>query len=100
MRIGRAEVLARAEKIATRLRQVGAHLELPEGSVESAIAQGLELLGLRKVVRTDGSEISVNPAERKLIGFYAAPVRQHLSAGAASGPRGTPRRQDNHSAET
>ena len=101
MRIGRAELVARAERIAECLRQRGAHLELPGESVESAVAQGIDLLALRKVVRPDGEAIAVNAAEKALIGFYAAPVRQHLSAGAASPPPEiAPSRQEESSRET
>lgn len=83
MRVERAEVVGRAEDLVCRLRRSGAHLDLPRDDVEKAIAQALDLLGLRKVVRVEGGWITVNPAERDLIGFYAAPVAQHLSAVAA-----------------
>ncbi len=83
-RISRDDLVERAEALAEHLRGAGIHLELPDGSVRSAIAQGVELLTLRKVMREGDGQISVNEAEKGLIGFYAAPVYQHLSAIAAS----------------
>ncbi|WP_461307068.1 1-acyl-sn-glycerol-3-phosphate acyltransferase [Albidovulum sp.] len=80
----RAELETRADAIARALARAGAPLELPEGSVRRAVARGLEILALRKVVRLQGDRVTVPPRDRALIGFYAAPVGQHLAAVATS----------------
>lgn len=83
-RLERAELLRRAEAIVAGLKGAGVELDLPEGGTAAAIRQGIALLALRKVLGEEGGVVSVNPEEQGLIGFYAAPIRQHLSAPAAS----------------
>lgn len=80
MVVGRDVVLERAEALADALRAAGARLDLPEGGVVQAVDYAIELLTLRKVVAEDGGRLEVRESERGLIGFYAAAVRQHLSA--------------------
>ena len=75
---------ARVQALAERLGAAGAHLELPDGSVDKAIKRALDILTLRKIVRREGGRITVPPKDRALIGFYAAAVEQHLAAPAAS----------------
>ncbi len=82
-RMSRADLLQRAETIAAQLAAAGVHLDLPAGGVAAVIAEAIDLLALRKVLRTSGGHMEVTVAEKDLIGFYAAPVRQHLAAGAA-----------------
>lgn len=82
MVIGRDDVLARAEALAARLWSSAARLDLPEGGVPVAVAHAIELLTLRKVIAEEGGQLAVSERERGLIGFYAAAVRQHLSASA------------------
>lgn len=84
------EITARAEALAARLEGVGAHLDLPEGSVAAAMTRALRILALRKVVLRVGDRVEVPSKDRALISFYAAPVLQHLSASAASPADGMP----------
>ncbi|WP_347311148.1 1-acyl-sn-glycerol-3-phosphate acyltransferase [Defluviimonas sp. SAOS-178_SWC] len=79
-----AELTARAEALAERLRANDVLLDLSEGSVSKAMAHALGILGLRKIVRRERDRIVVPPKDRALIGFYAASVAQHFSAAAAS----------------
>ncbi|MCB2143686.1 MAG: hypothetical protein KDE06_13600, partial [Rhodobacteraceae bacterium] len=53
-------------------------------SPDAAVDRALDILSLRKIVRREGDRVLVPPKDRALIGFYAAPVRQHLCAPAAS----------------
>ncbi|MCV2870127.1 1-acyl-sn-glycerol-3-phosphate acyltransferase [Defluviimonas sp. WL0002] len=73
----------RAEDLVQRLAAAGAHLDLPDGSSRAAMISAIDILSLRKVVRRQGDRIVVPLKDRALIGFYAAPVWQHLCAGAA-----------------
>ena len=82
--VARAELIRRAEALVARLGDVGARPDLPPGGVAAAVDAAIRLLALRKVVFEQGDGVRVNPVERDLIGFYAAPVRQHLAADAAS----------------
>ncbi|HRV61699.1 1-acyl-sn-glycerol-3-phosphate acyltransferase [Albidovulum sp.] len=79
-----AEVRARAADLAHRLDRAGVHLDLPDASPDAAVDRALDILSLRKIVRREGDRVLVPPKDRALIGFYAAPVRQHLCAPAAS----------------
>lgn len=88
--IALADLTARAEAIAGRLAAQGVDLDLPDGSVPAAVARALDILSLRKIVRRAGSRLTVPPRDRALIGFYAAPVAQHLAAPAASSGGETP----------
>jgi glycerol-3-phosphate O-acyltransferase len=88
------DLAARAEALAAELRAKGVHLDLPEGSVPKAMAHALDILSLRKIVRREGKRVVVPPKDRALIGFYAAPVVQHLSAAASSKNPENP--QDSH----
>lgn len=82
--IARADLTARAEALAERLREQGVRLDLPGGSVPKAMALAFDILALRKIVRCERDRITVPPKDRALIGFYAAAVGQHLAAPAAS----------------
>ncbi|MDW4551011.1 1-acyl-sn-glycerol-3-phosphate acyltransferase [Defluviimonas sp. D31] len=82
--IDRAELLRRAEALAAELRAIDVHLELPNGSVPEAFETALAILSLRKIVRCARGRVTVLPKDRALVGFYAASVRQHLAASAAS----------------
>ena len=84
LRLDRGEVLRRAEALVARLTSAGVRLDLPDGGAAAAIRHGIALLSLRKVLSEEGGAVVVNPAERALIGFYAAPIRQHLAAPALS----------------
>jgi glycerol-3-phosphate O-acyltransferase len=92
--IAAVDLAARAEALAAELRAKGVHLDLPEGSVPKAMAHALDILSLRKIVRREGKRVVVPPKDRALIGFYAAPVVQHLSAAASSKNPENP--QDSH----
>lgn len=74
-----------AVRLAAALAERGVALDLPEGSVDRGVDRALAILALRKIVRREGGRITVPPADRALIGFYAAAVAQHLAAAAASG---------------
>ncbi len=74
-----------AARLAAALAGRGVALDLPEGSVERGIDRALAILALRKIVRREGGRITVPPADRVLIGFYAAAVAQHLAAPAEPG---------------
>ncbi len=87
-----ADLTARVEALAARLREAGAYLDLPDGSAPKAVARALDILALRKIVRRAGTRITVPPKDRALIGFYGAAVNQHSAATAASGPAETPPR--------
>ncbi|MCW3783981.1 1-acyl-sn-glycerol-3-phosphate acyltransferase [Defluviimonas sp. CAU 1641] len=82
--IARDALMHRAEALAAELRAIDVHLELPDGSVPKAVETALAILSLRKIVRSAKGRVTVLPKDRALIGFYAAPVRQHLAASAAS----------------
>lgn len=79
-----AELKAEAARLAAALAARGARLDLPEGSTDRAVEAGLAILVLRKVVRREGESLTVADRDAALTGFYAAPVRQHLAAPAAS----------------
>ncbi|MEZ5778702.1 MAG: 1-acyl-sn-glycerol-3-phosphate acyltransferase [Paracoccaceae bacterium] len=79
------DLTERCEALVARLAAAGVHVDLPDGSVSNAVARALNILGLRKIVRREAGRITVPPKDHALIGFYAASVRQHLSAPATSG---------------
>jgi hypothetical protein len=83
MRAGRDDLVRRAETIAAELAAAGVHVDLPTGGVAAIIDEAIDLLALRKVLRRSGSLLEVAAGESGLIGFYAAPIRQHLAATAA-----------------
>lgn len=85
-----AELATRAERIVAELHARGARVDLAGQSVDGAVARALDILALRKIVRRGGRAIRVPPKDGALIGFYAASVLQHLSAGAASTPTQVP----------
>lgn len=78
-----AALNAEAARLVAALAARGVRLELPGGDPARAVEAALAILTLRKVVRRDGSRLTVPARDAALVEFYAAPVAQHLAAAAA-----------------
>jgi glycerol-3-phosphate O-acyltransferase len=79
----RRRVLALQE----RLREDGAHFNLPGKSAEGGLSVGLEALCLRRVLERDGDRVVRRSGNDDMIAYYAASVEQLADALAASRPR-------------
>jgi len=78
----RAEVERIGVALAGQLRQIGAPLRLPRGSARAGATMGLDALVSRGLVQEGPNGLSPAPKAGALLSFYAAPVLQHLDAGA------------------
>ena len=84
--ISRAAFTVRVEEVLGRLKAAGAHTQLPGKDAAAAVSAGLKVLTLRKIVTESGAGLlSVDPAERPLLNFYAASIAHHLGAGESAG---------------
>ncbi|QIE57975.1 glycerol-3-phosphate acyltransferase [Pikeienuella piscinae] len=70
----RAALEARARALAKTVQGAGAHLHLPQDTIESAIESGLRALMLRRLVIEAAGEIRPAPDETRLLEFYARSI--------------------------
>jgi glycerol-3-phosphate O-acyltransferase len=69
-----------------RLEQTGAHVYLPRGDLDYAIGVGLRMLLLRRVVREEEGLYRADPAERRLLEYYANAIEWLVAAAGAPRP--------------
>ncbi|GAB4262179.1 MAG: 1-acyl-sn-glycerol-3-phosphate acyltransferase [Pararhodobacter sp.] len=69
------EARALVEQAAAR----GANMHLPGGSADGALAEGLDALLLRGILRRENGLVAIAPGEEATLGYYAASVLQNLS---------------------
>jgi len=79
--LSRDELTERAIGLLDRLRASGAYLHLPQGQDRIAVAFGLQILLLRRLVVEEGNRLAANPGEQSLLAFYAASISQLLQIG-------------------
>jgi len=66
-----------------RLEQTGAHVYLPRGDLDYAIGVGLRMLLLRRIVREEEGLYRSDPAERRLLEYYANAIEWLVAAAGA-----------------
>jgi glycerol-3-phosphate O-acyltransferase len=71
----KAQALALAERLSLR----HAVVYLPRGDQDYAIEVGLRMLVLRRIVREDAGLFTVNPAERRILDYYANSISHFLA---------------------
>jgi glycerol-3-phosphate O-acyltransferase len=64
--------------LSRRLEKKGAHVYVPRGDQDYAIAVGLRMLTLRRVIAFAGGLYRVNPADVPLLKYYANSIRHLL----------------------
>ena len=72
-----------------RLEKAGAHVYVPRGDLDYAVAVGLRMLLLRRVVQEQGGLYRADPAETALLEYYAnaiEPLVATVTAHAAPSP--------------
>ncbi len=81
---------SRATDLAAQLSAAGVRVHLADadgtelpGSVPATVAQGVEALTIRGIVRREGDILRVAPNERAALAFYAASIGHLLDAAAA-----------------
>ena len=68
----------RAIALLNRLRAAGAYLHLPQGQDRIAVAFGLQILTLRRLIDVEGGLVAAKPEEAAVLAFYAASILQLL----------------------
>lgn len=64
-------------------------MHLPDGQVAQALDAGLSVLSRRGVIRLEGENVSLNPADAQILSYYAASVLQRLDAPGGIAPHGS-----------
>jgi glycerol-3-phosphate O-acyltransferase len=72
------ELKAEVERLAERLEARGARIYVPRGELDSAIAVGLDMLSLRRIIREDGGIYSAIAPELPLLRYYANSIAHLL----------------------
>ncbi len=75
----RLELKARCHHLLARLRETGAHVHLPDQDQDYAVEIGLRILKLRRLIDETEGTITVPPAQRHLLVYYANSIA-HLLA--------------------
>ena len=60
------------------MRAAGAYLHLPQGQDRIAVAFGLQILTLRRLIDDAGGLVAAKPEEAAVLAFYAASILQLL----------------------
>jgi glycerol-3-phosphate O-acyltransferase len=63
-----------------RLEAVGAHIYVPRGDLDYAVAVGLRMLTLRRVVTEEDGLYRANPADADVIAYYANAIEPLVAA--------------------
>jgi glycerol-3-phosphate O-acyltransferase len=83
--ISRPALIARVEELLSKLRETGAHTQLPGKDAAAAVSAGLNVLLLRGILTESGAGLLTNaPEHQGLLKFYAASIAHHF--GASDGP--------------
>lgn len=72
-----------------KLSHQDAWMHLPDGQVAQALDAGLSVLSRRGVIRLEGENVSLNPADAQILSYYAASVLQRLDAPGGIAPHGS-----------
>jgi len=75
----RADLLENGVALVERLRLKGAHQHLPGADAQAALAEGLEALTLRGIVKVSDGVVRIAPGQEGALSFYAASVLQRLA---------------------
>jgi glycerol-3-phosphate O-acyltransferase len=78
------ELKSAVYELVTQLEARGAHVYIPRSDHDYAIAVGLRMLTLRRLVNERDGLYSANPAESRLLQYYANSIA-HLPVGADGG---------------
>jgi glycerol-3-phosphate O-acyltransferase len=73
------ELKARVHHLIRRLEAAGARVYVPRSDQDYAVTVGLRMLVLRRIVRMDGGLYRVNPAERRILAYYAGSIAHFLT---------------------
>jgi glycerol-3-phosphate O-acyltransferase len=70
---------ARVHALMLQLEEAGARVYIPRSDQDYAVTVGLRMLVLRHIVRVDDGLYRVNPAERRLLEYYAGSIAHFLA---------------------
>ncbi|MEZ5913310.1 MAG: 1-acyl-sn-glycerol-3-phosphate acyltransferase [Paracoccaceae bacterium] len=82
--VPRADLTNRLTALMARLSAMGVSGPLTPVEQDEALREGLRALEKRDILRESDGRLQTAPGKAALIEFYAAPIRQHLDAVAAS----------------
>ena len=78
-RFGEEEIKARALKLQTGYRALGAHVYIPRGNADYSVTVGLRMLTLRRIVNCEDGLYSADPQHENVLHYYANAIA-HLHA--------------------
>jgi glycerol-3-phosphate O-acyltransferase len=70
---------ARVHELMLQLEEAGARVYIPRSDQDYAVTVGLRMLVLRHIVRVDDGLYRANPAERRLLEYYAGSIAHFLA---------------------
>lgn len=83
------ELKAAVQALMDRAEALGAHVYVPRGDRDYAIAVGLRMLTLRHLALEDADGLlRANPAEREVLAYYANSIAHLFGAETNTGPEG------------
>ena len=73
-----AELTEKAARKLDALQKAGARIHMPNGDLSKAVAQGLKMLRLRRLVEDNGTGVKITKGCERMVAFYANSIRHLL----------------------